>query len=123
MKPGGLLSLILPNQYSLPYQAAFQNGNLDEAYELLDQKQQHSSVFGVDIHEFRADELIAWLEQKGYRVKKHYGIRCMYNYWGTNEQKQSSAVNEKLKRLEMELTERHPYNLTARQFQLIARKN
>jgi phosphoribosylformimino-5-aminoimidazole carboxamide ribotide isomerase len=119
LKPGGMLSLILPNQYSLPYQAAFQNGNLDEAYELLDQKQQHSSVFGVDIHEFRADELIAWLEQKGYRVKKHYGIRCMYNYWGTNEEKEDAEVYEKLKKLEFALTDREAYKHTARLFQLI----
>ena len=59
----------------------------------------------------------------GLSLEKHYGIRCLYNYRGTNELKQSSAVHEKLKRLEIELTERHPYNLTARQFQLIAHKD
>lgn len=122
LKSGGILSLIVPNQYSLPYQAAFQNGDLDEAYELLDQEQQYSTVFDIEVHEYRADELIEWFEQKGYRVEKHYGIRCMYNYWGTNEEKEDTEVYEKLKKLEFALTDREPYKHTARLFQLIIRK-
>ncbi len=122
LKPGGILSLIVPNQYSLSYQAAFLDEDLDEAYELLDQEQQYSPVFGVDIQEFRADELIKWLEQKNYRVEKHYGIRCMYNYWGTNEEKEDAEVYEKLKKLEFALTDREPYKHTARLFQLIIGK-
>jgi phosphoribosylformimino-5-aminoimidazole carboxamide ribotide isomerase len=122
LNPGGRLSLIVPNQYSLPYQAAFQKDYLDEAYELLDQREQYSTIFNVDEHEFRADELIDWCKQKGYRVEKHYGIRCMYNYWGTNEEKEDSEVYEKLKKLEFSLTDREPYKHTARLFQLIIRK-
>ncbi len=66
--------------------------------------------------------MIEWFEQKGYRVEKHYGIRCMYNYWGTNEEKEDAEVYEKLKKLEYALTEREPYKHTARLFQLIIRK-
>jgi hypothetical protein len=58
----------------------------------------------------------------GLGLEKHYGIRCLYNYWGTNELKEDSAVYAKLKKLEMEFTDREPYKQTARQFQLIARK-
>jgi phosphoribosylformimino-5-aminoimidazole carboxamide ribotide isomerase len=123
LKPGGLLSLISTNQYSLPYQAAFLEQDLDKAFELLDPSDQYNVVFDIQAHEFRPDEVIEWLSSIGLNLEKHYGIRCLYNYWGTNELKQGSAVHEKLKRLEIELTERHPYNLTARQFQLIARKN
>ena len=122
LKSGGVLSLIAPNQYSLPYQAAFLNGDLDEAYELLDADEQVSSIFGVNERAYRADELIDWLVQKGYSVDKHYGIRCMYNYWGTNEKKQEAEVYEKLKKLEFALTDREPYKQTARLFQLILRK-
>jgi hypothetical protein len=107
----------------LPYQAAFLEQDLDKAFELLDPSDQYNVVFDIQAHEYRPDEVIEWLSSIGLRLEKHYGIRCLYNYWGTNELKQSSAVYEKLKRLEIELTERHPYNLTARQFQLIARKN
>jgi phosphoribosylformimino-5-aminoimidazole carboxamide ribotide isomerase len=121
LKPDGVLSLIVPNQYSLPYQAAFLNGDLDEAYELLDQERQHNPVFDVDVHEFRADNLIEWFTQNGYLVENHYGIRCLYNYWGTNEKKSDARVYEKLKRLEFALTEREPYKHTARLFQLLVR--
>jgi len=123
LKPGGIMSLMAPNQYSLPYQAAFLNGDLDKAYELLDQPEQISSIFGVNERAYRADELIALYANIGYSLEKHYGIRCMYNYWGTNEQKQDAEVYEKLKKLEFALTDRDPYKQTARLFQLILRKN
>jgi len=122
LKPGGFLSLISTNQYSLPYQAAFQEKDLDKAFELLDHSKQYNPVFDIHAHEFRPDEVIEWLTGMGLRLRKHYGIRCLYNYWGTNEIKEDSDVYKKLRRLEFELTGRKPYNLTARQFQLIARK-
>jgi phosphoribosylformimino-5-aminoimidazole carboxamide ribotide isomerase len=122
LKPGGFLSLISTNQYSLPYQAAFLEQDLDKAFELLDHSAEYNPVFEIHAHEFRADEVIEWLAAMGLVLEKHYGIRCLYNYWGTNKLKQSSHVYEKLKKLEFELTERYPYQLTARQFQLIARK-
>ena len=122
LKPGGFLSLITTNQHSLPYQAAFLDEDLDKAYTMLDQTSQHNSIFDVNVNEYRPDQVIEWLEQMGLKLEKYYGIRCLYNYWGTNELKQDSAIYEKLKKLEMEFTERAPYNLLARQFQLIASK-
>ena len=59
----------------------------------------------------------------GFNLESHYGIRCMYNYWGSNEQKQEADVYEKLKKLEFALTNRDPYKQTARLFQLILRKS
>jgi phosphoribosylformimino-5-aminoimidazole carboxamide ribotide isomerase len=122
LKPGGFMSLITTNQYSLPYQAAFLEQDLDKAYNLLDQDDQYNSIFDINVHEYRADEVIDWLTKMGLKLERHYGIRCLYNYWGTNELKEDSEVYVKLKKLEMEFTERDPYKLTARQFQLIARK-
>ena len=122
LKPGGFFSLIAPNQYALPYQAAFLENDLDLAFEYLDQANQFNSIFDIDVREYRADELIRWLEQQQYRVEKHYGIRCMYNYWGTNELKEDSIVYNKLKSIEFELSDREPYKHTARLFQLIVRK-
>ena len=123
LKPGGFLSLISTNQYSLPYQAAFLEQDLDKAYDLLDQSSQYNPVFDINEHEYRPDEVIGWLEKLGLKLETQYGIRCLYNYWGTNELKEDSAIYEKLKKLEMEFTERDPYRQTARQFQLIARKS
>ena len=122
LKPGGLLSLVTTNQYSQPYQAAFVHKDLDLAYQQLDEKVGQDSVFGIAINEYRPEEVYAWLENSQLELVKYYGIRCMYNYWGSNELKEDEAVYKKLRDLEMELTERHPFNLTARQFQLILRK-
>ena len=122
LKPGGFLSLISTNQYSLPYQAAFLEQDLDKAFASLEPGDQYNPVFDVEVHEYRPDEIIDSLAAMGLKLEKHYGIRCLFNYWGTNELKEDSAVYAKLKKLEFELTERYPYYLTARQFQLIARK-
>ena len=122
IKPGGFISLITTNQYSLPYQAAFLEQDLDKAFTLLDATDQYNSIFEVNVHEYRPDEVIDWLTGMGLSLEKHYGIRCLYNYWGTNELKEDSVIYGKLKKLEMEFTDREPYKQTARQFQLIARK-
>jgi phosphoribosylformimino-5-aminoimidazole carboxamide ribotide isomerase len=123
LKPGGFLSLVSTNQYSLPYQAAFLELDLDKAFAALETVDQYNPVFDLDAHEYRADEIIGRLDAMGLGLEKHYGIRCLFNYWGTNELKEESAVYEKLRKLEFELTERYPYLLTARQFQLILRKH
>ena len=122
LKPGGFISLITTNQYSLPYQAAFMEQDLDKAFTQLDAADQYNSIFEVNSHEYRPDEVMQWLTSMGFTLEKHYGIRCLYNYWGTNELKNDSTVYAKLKKLEMEFTDREPYKQTARQFQLIARK-
>ena len=122
LRPGGFLSLITVNQYSSVYQAAFLEGDLDKAYDSLDQADQHNLTFNIDVREFRANDLSDTLITKGCQIENHYGIRCMYNYWGTNEEKNDVEVNEKLRKLEFELSNREPYKHTARLFQLIARK-
>jgi phosphoribosylformimino-5-aminoimidazole carboxamide ribotide isomerase len=123
LKPGGFLSLISTNQYSLPFQAAFQDKDLDKAFAALESGQHYNPVFDIDARDYRPDEVIESLAAMGLSLEKHYGIRCLFNYWGTNELKEDSAVYAKLKTLEFELTGRYPYMLTARQFQLIARKS
>jgi len=123
LKPGGFISLVTSNQYAQPYQAAFGEQDLDKAFELLDPSEQQHSVFDIVAHEYRPDEVMAWLNEMGLELENHYGIRCLYDFWGTTRQKEATVVQEKLKKLEMELTERAPYKLTARQFQLIARKS
>ncbi len=122
LKPGGILSLVTTNQYSLAYQAAFNDNDLDQAHALLDSPVQYNPVFDMKVYAYRAGDVIDWLRQDGLETEAHYGIRCLYNYWGTNELKESSSVYQKLRKLELELTERDPYKLTGRQFQLVARK-
>ena len=123
MRQGGFLSLITANQYSLLYQSAYLENDLDKARECLSHGFQHHSIFNVDIQEYRADELAGWLESRGYSVEQHYGLGCLYYYWGSDELTESSPQFEKLKKLEFELANREPFKHSARYFQLIARKN
>jgi len=122
LRADGLLSLVSTNQYSLPLQAAFIDGDLDKAFASLDESGQYNEVFALKVRAYRPEEVIEWLRQEGLEIEKQYGVRCLYNYWGTNELKESSAVYPKLKKLELELAAREPYRLLARQFQLIMRR-
>ena len=122
LKQGGLLSLVTGNQDALAYQAAFGEGDLDKAFESLETSAQRNPVFDIDTRDYRPQDVMDWLDELGLSTKKHYGIRCLYDYWGTAQQREEPGIHEKLLKLEMEMTGRMPYKLGARQFQLIARK-
>lgn len=122
IRPGGFLSLITTNQYSLPYQMVYQDSDFDAAFDCLSHGQQHNSIFDVDTHAYQAEQLTSWLESQGYLLEKHYGIGCLYHYWASEAALESSLQYDKLKKLEIELMDRTPYKNTARYFQLIARK-
>lgn len=122
MKPDGVLSLISVNRYALPYRAAFLDGNIEQAIEMLDEREQVSTTFHSPMHHYAGDEVITMLENVGLTVEAHYGIRCLYDYWGDNERKGEKKTAVALETLEMALTNRHPYKLLARFFQIIARK-
>jgi 2-polyprenyl-3-methyl-5-hydroxy-6-metoxy-1,4-benzoquinol methylase len=122
LKPGGLLSLISINRYSLPYQAAFLDGDLTTAYAKLDQTQDTARIFQTPMQVYTPEELSALLTGHGYRVAAYYGIRCLCDYWGDNTRKADPATFAELQRLEFALTDRHPYNLLARYLHIIAAK-
>ncbi|MCI0394255.1 MAG: methyltransferase domain-containing protein [Chloroflexi bacterium] len=122
LKPGGLLSLISVNRYSIPYRAAFFQGDLAGAYEQLDQRMILTTIFGEPMTMYTAEEIMALLPSAGCVPIQDYGIRCVCDYWGDNERKSDPAVFAELERLELALSGRHPYKLLARYFQIIARK-
>ncbi len=122
VKPGGLISIVSINRYSTPYHAAFLNGDLTEALNQLDARKTISKIFDAPMTNYSVDEVSEVLKNVGCQVKKDYGIRCICDYWGDNERKSDPAVFEQIERLEFALTERHPYKLLARFFQIIARK-
>jgi S-adenosylmethionine-dependent methyltransferase len=122
LKPGGLLSLISINRYSLPYQAAFLDGDLATAYAKLDQAHDTARIFQTAMYVYTPEELSALLAGHGYRVAAYYGIRCLCDYWGDNTRKADPATFAELQRLEFALTARHPYNLLARYLHIVAAK-
>ena len=122
LKLGGLLSLIAVNHYSVPYHAAFLRGDLAEAYEKLDRRTEQTYLFDTALYRHTAEEMIAMLAEMGCTSEADYGIRCICDYWGDNKLKMDADIFAQLEKLELELTDRYPYKLLARYFQVVARK-
>jgi S-adenosylmethionine-dependent methyltransferase len=120
--PGGILSLISPNRFSMPYRKAFLDGDLDEAFQDIGARNFRNRIFNTAVTEYSAGEIREWLPAAGLEFTAHYGIRCFADYWGDNETKLRPEIWEKITKLEYALTDKEPYNLLARFWQIIARK-
>jgi S-adenosylmethionine-dependent methyltransferase len=122
LEPGGIISLVTMNRYSIPYHAAFLRGDLAGALALVDARTTKASIFDATLTYYAADEVADLLTGLGCAIEGDYGIRCMCDYWGDNERKSDPAVFEQIERLEFALTDRFPYKLLARNLQVIGRK-
>ncbi|OGO08115.1 MAG: hypothetical protein A3K46_01075 [Chloroflexi bacterium RBG_13_60_9] len=120
--PGGILSLVSGNRYTIPYRTAFYARDLDQAYLQIGSRNYRHFFFNTEVTEFSADEIREMLPGAGLAFEAHYGIRCLADYWGDNEAKLRPEVWEKIVKLEYALTDKQPYNLMARFWQIIARK-
>jgi S-adenosylmethionine-dependent methyltransferase len=122
LRPGGWLSIVSVNRYAVPYMATFWRGDPAEAYDKLDARDETAVIFGATMNQYTADEVAALLPAAGYTNAHDYGLLCVCAYWTDNERKSDPAVFAQLERLELALTDRHPYKLLARYFQIVARK-
>lgn len=122
LKSGGIVSVLSVNRYAIPYRVAFSTGSLDKARTSLEHHTERATTFGVEINEYVAEEIIEKLSQMDCVVEQHYGIRCIFDYWGDEELKSSAQTQAEMEKLELELTDRHPYKHLARFFQVVARK-
>ena len=122
LKPGGILSLVTMNRYSIPYHAAFLRGDLAGALALMDARTAKASIFDATLTFYTAEEIADLLVGLGCAIEGDYGIRCMCDYWGDNERKSDPVTWNQIERLEFALTARHPYKLLARNLQVIAVK-
>jgi S-adenosylmethionine-dependent methyltransferase len=122
LKPGGLLSLLSINRYSMPYHVAFLRGDLAEALSLLDARSMKTITFDAVMTNYSVDEIRDMLAGTGCQIEQDYGLRCLFDYWGDNERKSDPAICAQLEQLEYALTDRDPYKRLARYYQVIARK-
>lgn len=120
--PGGILSLISPNRYCIPYATAFLEKDLDKALGQIGARTYQNRMFHATVTEYSAEEMRAMLPDAGLNFDAEYGIRCLSDYWGDNETKSKPEVWEKLKKLEYALTDKYPFNLLARFWQVVAHK-
>lgn len=122
LRPGGVLSLVSVNRYSVPYQAAFLHHDLERAYASLDDHTQQATIFDAPMSLATAEEVSALLAARGFSAVHHFGIRCLCDYWGDNAEKMQPTVMAQLERLERRLTDAYPYKLLARYYQLIVHR-
>ncbi len=122
LKPGGLLSITAVNPHSEAYrQAIFQN-DLSGALTAIGQDQHLHPWFGKLEKRYTPETLIEYLEELGCTLLGHYGLRCVVDYLTDNEAKFDPAYFAELEKLEHTLTDRYPYYLLARMFQIIVQK-
>jgi len=122
LRPGGLISLVCINRYSEACRQAFQRLDLDAAYASLDTASVMTTVFGVPMRVYAAEEMRQPLQDAGCAVAGEYGVRCVCDYIPNNDIKSDPAFFAQLERLEYAMTDKYPYYLLARYFQVIARK-
>jgi S-adenosylmethionine-dependent methyltransferase len=122
LRPNGLLSIMGVNRYSEPYRQALQQVDLSAAYGQLDKETYISAVFEMPVRTYAPEEVLPTLEGLGCRLVGQYGVRCVCDYIFNNELKFDPGFYAQLKRLEYAMSDKYPYYLLARFFQVIARK-
>lgn len=122
LRPGGLLSIISANAYSEPLRVAVREQDPSAALDALNSPVRTTKTFGAPTMPRTADEVAEHLDELGARIAGHYGIRSVCDYMADDERKYDGSFYAELERLEMALSDRLPYKLTARLFHLIAVK-
>jgi S-adenosylmethionine-dependent methyltransferase len=118
----GYLSVICVNKYSEPLRRAIQEENVVTAYAALYEKTIESKVFYAPMKAISAKELYEPITNAGLNIVGEYGIRCVTDYISNNEIKKEPSFFLNLQKLEMALSDKYPYYLLARSFQIIAQK-
>ncbi|MFJ6940653.1 class I SAM-dependent methyltransferase [Streptomyces sp. NPDC101132] len=122
LRSGGLLSVMAMNRHSAPLTVAVREHDLAAALAALDEDRTWARLFDAELRLHTAEELIPLLRDLGCRDVRHYGIRAVCDYVTDEERKHDPDYYAQLERLELALTDRHPYMHTARILQLTARK-
>lgn len=117
---GGLVSVIAGNANSEPMRAAIRDMDLTAAFESLDAAERYTHTFNTPVYPRTAEEVSAVLRRLGSGVLGHYGIRSVCDYIPDDERKYDASFFAELERLEIALSDRMPFPLTARLFHLIA---
>ena len=113
VREGGLLSVLAPNPASAPLYAALKRHDPERALGELDPP-------AAEIPTCTADDVRADLATVGTPVIAHYGVSCVAGYLPADELADPEQY-ARLERLELAMSGRMPYPLTARYFHLVAR--
>lgn len=119
---GGRISILDTNRYGDVYMQALQMNSLPDAIRAVGMKEYFHPWVNRLTPRFSADDFIDQMEENGCALVGHYGVLNICAYL-PNEPKFNPQYFSELKELEHQLTDKYPYYLLARFFQVIARKN
>jgi S-adenosylmethionine-dependent methyltransferase len=122
LRRNGLLSVLCPNADSDPLRTAVRHRDPRRALHELDSDLSYVDLFDIDLPACTAGETIGQLAELGFGLVTRYGVRCVCDYITDEEIKHDPAFFAELERLELALSDRMPYLLTARFFHLVARR-
>lgn len=110
---GGLISVSGANRYADPYREALVWQRPEKALEQLD---------ALPRGGYQGDDVAEGLRALGCEVLGVYGVLCVADYLGDEPGAADPAFAAQLEKLEFALSDRYPYKLLARFFQVVARK-
>jgi S-adenosylmethionine-dependent methyltransferase len=122
LRDTGILSIVTVNKYAEVYKAAFREKDLLRAKEQLTADNTVATLFDHSIQYFTPEDLHTMMLALGYRNIAFFGVRCI-NDWLPNAPKYNPEYMASLEALEIDLSQKFPYYLLARFFQLIGRKH
>lgn len=122
LRQNGLLSVLAPNADSDPLRTAIRKLDPHKALRELDSEVSYVDLFDIELPACTAAETMGHLTELGFGLIMRYGVRCVCDYIVDDERKHDPVFFAELERLELAMADRMPYLLTARFFQLVARR-
>lgn len=118
----GLISILDTNRYADVYMEAFQMNSIPDALKAVGVKEKFHPWVKRLTPRFSASDFIDQLDINGCALVGHFGVLNICAFL-PNEPKFDPQYFNEMKELEHQLTDKYPYYLLARFFQVIARKN
>jgi S-adenosylmethionine-dependent methyltransferase len=122
LKAGGILSVTAVNPHSEAYRRAIFQNDLKGALDAIGMDQHLHPWFGKPEKRHAPEDLITYLSELDFNLIGHYGLRCIVDYLPNNDAKFDPAYFAELEQLEHAMTDRYPYYLLARMFQIVLQK-
>lgn len=122
LRENGLLSVLAPNAESDPLRTAVRGLDPRKALRELDSDLSYVDLLDAEVPACTAAETTGYLAELGFGLVTRYGVRCVCDYIADEEIKRDPAFFADLERLELALSDRMPYLLTARFFHLVAQR-
>jgi S-adenosylmethionine-dependent methyltransferase len=122
LRRDGLLSVLAPNADSDVLRTAIRRQDPRRALRELDSELSYVDLLDMELPACTAAETIGHLAELGFGLVTRYGVRCVCDYLTDEERKHDPAFYAELERLELALSDRMPYLLTARFFHLVAQR-